>query len=151
MPEILQFPTKGAHDAIRDPFKTMENSERICSMNNSHGSSWLSTATQVPIRANERKMLFTENGIPKSLQCDNSTQFTCGVFQQLASQYGFEIVTSSPHYPRGHGFIEHQFHMVKKMILKCRETKEDIDLALLALRTTPLSSNIPSPSELLNV
>ena len=129
----------------------MENSERICSMNNSHGSSWLSTATQVPIRANERKMQFTENGIPKSLQCDNSTQFTCGVFQQLASQYGFEIVTSSPHYPRAHGFIEHQFHMVKKMILKCRETKEDIDLALLALQTTPLSSNIPSPSELLNV
>ena len=96
-------------------------------------------------------MLFTENGIPKSLQCDNSTQFTCGVFQQLASQYGFEIVTSSPHYPRGHGFIEHQVQMVKKMILKCRETKEDIDLALLALQTTPLSSNIPSPSELLNV
>ena len=39
---------------------------------------------------------------------------------------------------------------VKKTILKCRETKEDIDLALLALRTTPLSSNIPSPAELLN-
>ena len=37
-----------------------------------------------------------------------------------------------------------------KIILKCRETKEDIDLALLALRITPLSSNIPSPAELLN-
>ena len=39
---------------------------------------------------------------------------------------------------------------IKKTILKCRETKEDIDLALLALRITPLSSNIPSPAELLN-
>ena len=39
---------------------------------------------------------------------------------------------------------------IKKLILKCRETKEDIDLALLALQTTPLSSNIPSPAELLN-
>ena len=99
---------------------------------------------------NEMKMLFAENGIPKSLQCDNGAQFTSGEFQQLASQYGFEIVTSSPHYPRGHGFIERQVQTVKKTIIKCRETKEDIDLALLALRTTPLSSNMPSPAELLN-
>ena len=34
--------------------------------------------------------------------------------------------------------------------MKSRETKDYIDLALLALRTTPLSSNMPSPAELLN-
>ena len=68
---------------------------------------------------------------------------------QLASQNGFEIVTS-PHYPRGHGFVQRQVQTVKKTILKCRETKEDIDLALLALRITPLSSNITSPAGLLN-
>ena len=101
-------------------------------------------------RAVVNEMLLAENGIPRSLQCDNGTQFTSGEFQQLASQFGFEIVTSSPHYPRGHGFVERQFQTIKKTILKCRETKEDIDLALLALRTTPLSSNIPSPAELLN-
>ena len=67
-------------------------------------------------------MLFAENGIPESLQCDNGTQFTSGEFHQLASQYGFEIVTSSPHYPRGHGFVERQVQTVKKTILKCRET-----------------------------
>ena len=93
-------------------------------------------------------MLFGENGIPESLQCDNGTQFISGEFQQLASQYGFEIVTSSSHYPRGYGFVERQAQTAKKTILKCRETKEDIDLALLALRTTPLSSNIPSSAEL---
>jgi len=84
---------------------------------------------------NEMKMLFAENGIPESLQCDNGTQFTSSEIQQLASQYGF---TSSSHYPRGHGFVERQVQTVKKPILKCRETK-DIDLALLALRTMPLS------------
>ena len=99
---------------------------------------------------NEMKMLFAENGIPESLQCDNGTQFTSSEFQQLANHYGFDIVTSSPHDPRGHGFVELQVQTVKKTILKCKETKEDIDLALLALRTTPLSSNIPSPAELLN-
>ena len=54
-------------------------------------------------------------------------------FPQLASQYGFEIVTSSPRYPHGHRFVERQVQMVKKTILKCRETKEEIELALLAL------------------
>ena len=39
---------------------------------------------------------------------------------------------------------------MRKTILKCRETGEDIDLALLALRTTPLSSNVVSLAELLN-
>ena len=43
---------------------------------------------------NEMKMLFIENGIPKSLQYDNGTQFTSDEFQLLASQYGFEIVPS---------------------------------------------------------
>ena len=96
---------------------------------------------------NETKMPFAENGIPKTLQCDNGTQFTSAEVQQLARQYGFEIVRSSPHYPRGHGFVERQVQTVKKTILKCGETGEDIDLARLALRTTPLSSNVASPAE----
>ena len=94
--------------------------------------------------------MFAENGIPKTLQCDNGTQFTSTEFPQLAKQYGFEIVTSSPYYPRGHAFVERQIQTVKKTILKCKEARKDIDLALLALRTTPLSSNIASPAELLN-
>ncbi|XP_068739075.1 uncharacterized protein [Montipora capricornis] len=91
--------------------------------------------------ANEIKMLLAENGISKSLQCGNDTQFKSSDFQQLLSQYGFEVVTSSslPTWQRG----ERQVQAFKKEILKCRETKEDRDLALLAVRTTALSSNIP--------
>ena len=82
-------------------------------------------------------MLFAENGIPESLQCNNGTQFTSGEFHQLASQYGFEIVMSSP---LSFLFVEHQVQTVK----------EDIDLALLSLQTMPLSSNMPSLAEILN-
>ena len=57
---------------------------------------------------------------------------------------------SSPHYPRGHGLVEHQVQTVKRFILECGETREDIDLALLAPRTTPLSPNIALPAELLS-
>ena len=53
-------------------------------------------------------MMFAENGIPKTLQCDNGTQLTSTEFRQLAKQYGFEIVTSSPYYPRGHAFVKRQ-------------------------------------------
>ena len=73
-----------------------------------------------PAVVNKTKMLFAENGILKTLQCDNGTQFTSAEFQQLARQYGFEIVQSSPHFPRGHGFVERQVQTVKKTILKCR-------------------------------
>lgn len=98
----------------------------------------------------EIKTIFAENGIQETLQCANNPQFTSVEFQQPASQYGFNIIMSSPHYPRGHGLVEHQVQTVKRFILECGETREDIDLALLAPRTTPLSPNIASPAELLS-
>lgn len=96
------------------------------------------------------RVLFTRNGIPKTLCCNNGTQVTSSEFQQFSSQPGFEIVMSSPHYPHGHDFVWRQVQMVKRTILKCRKTGEGIDLALLTLWTMPLSFNVPSPAELLN-
>uniref|UniRef100_A0ABM0M1F2 Uncharacterized protein K02A2.6-like n=1 Tax=Saccoglossus kowalevskii TaxID=10224 RepID=A0ABM0M1F2_SACKO len=52
------------------------------------------------------KVLFAEQGIPESFICDNGSQFTSRDFRNLANQYGFEIITSSPYYSKGHGFIE---------------------------------------------
>lgn len=98
---------------------------------------------------NAMKGLFSETGIPCIVCYDNGTQFTSAEFQLLSKQYGFEIVTLSPHYPRGHGFVERQVQTMKKTLLKCRETGEDADLALLALCTTPLGPNVASPAELL--
>lgn len=90
----------------------------------------------------EINTIFAENGIQETLQCANNPQFTSVEFQQPASQYGFNIIMSCPHYPRG--------QTVKRFILECGETREDIDLALLAPRTTPLSPNIALPAELLS-
>lgn len=98
----------------------------------------------------EIQTIFVENRIPEILRCDNGTQFTSVEFQQLAIQYGFEIVTSSPSYPRGHGFVVRQVQTMKRSTLKCTQTGEDIDLAPLALRTTPQSPNLAAPAELLS-
>ncbi|XP_014788106.1 uncharacterized protein K02A2.6 [Octopus bimaculoides] len=71
-------------------------------------------------------------------------------FKKLADEYGFNIITSSPHYPKGHGFIERQVQTVKRTQVKCRETKEDPRLALLSLQATPLRADMKSPTEMLN-
>ncbi|XP_014788760.1 uncharacterized protein K02A2.6-like [Octopus bimaculoides] len=46
--------------------------------------------------------------VSEQIICDNGTQFTFQEFKKLANEYGFNITTSSPHYPKGHGFIERQ-------------------------------------------
>lgn len=94
--------------------------------------------------------LFAEQGIPEQIVCDNGTQFTSREFRELATEYGFKITTSSPHYPKGHGFIERQVQTAKKTLIKCREAKEDPNLALLSLRATPLKADMKSPAEMLN-
>ena len=60
----------------------------------------------------------------------------------------FKLTTSS-HYPRGHGFVEQQVQTIKKLLTKCIQDGSDPFLALLQLRTTPIDSRTPSPSELL--
>ncbi|XP_029640437.1 uncharacterized protein K02A2.6-like [Octopus sinensis] len=94
--------------------------------------------------------LLAEQRIPEQIICDNGTQFTSQEFKKLADEYGFNITTSSPHYPKGHGFIEKQVQTVKRTVVKCREIKEDSHLALLSLRVIPLRADMKSPAELLN-
>ena len=95
------------------------------------------------------KGIFSENGIPYKIISDNHP-FNSYEFKNFAKSWGFEVVPSSPEYPRGHGLIERHVQTVKKCMSKCDHSGTDIDLALLSLRSTPLDSHIPSPAELLN-
>eukprot|EP00106_Octopus_bimaculoides_P017897 XP_014785339.1 PREDICTED: uncharacterized protein K02A2.6-like [Octopus bimaculoides] len=65
------------------------------------------------------RRLVAEQGIPEQIICDNGTQFTSQEFKKPANEYGFNIVTSSPHYPKGHGFIERQVQTVERTFVKC--------------------------------
>ena len=96
------------------------------------------------------RLIFSEQDIPEVLICDNGTQFTSAQFLDLSKRYGLRIVTSSPYYPKGHGFIERQVQTVQKILLKCKEAGTDPSLALLSLRSTPLSATLRSPAEILN-
>ena len=96
------------------------------------------------------KEIFAENGIPLKVISDNGTHFTSGQYKRFAKRWGFEIVLSSPEYPQGHALIERHIQTVKRCMQKCDVSGYDVDLALLVLRSTPLSADLPSPAELLH-
>ena len=95
------------------------------------------------------KNVFSENGIPMKMISDNGKHFTAREFKYFASKWGFEMILSSPEYPKGHALIERHIQTIKKCMDKCESSGYDFDLALLTLRATPLTSELPSPADLL--
>ena len=92
---------------------------------------------------------FSVFGIPEEIISENGSQFTAKEYQDFVARYGFRITTSSPHYPRGHGFIECQVQTIKHIFTKCAEDGSEPHLALLQLGATPLDCRTPSSGELL--
>ena len=92
---------------------------------------------------------FSVFGIPEEIISDNGSQFAAKEYQDFAARYGFRITTSSPHYPRGHLFIECQVQTIKHIFPKCADDGSYPHLAVLQLRSTPLGCRTPSPGELL--
>lgn len=93
------------------------------------------------------KSIFARHGIPQTVKIDNGSQFSQTIgsnYKKFATDYSFQIVTSSRHYPQSNGFIESQVKNFKSHLKKC----EDLYKMLLALRSTPLKSGF-SPAELL--
>ena len=88
--------------------------------------------------------IFARHGVPQVVMSDNGPQYQSTEFQQFADVYGFHHVTSSPRYPQANGEVERAVKTVKASLDKC----SDINLALLAYRTSPLRNGY-SPAELL--
>jgi len=90
------------------------------------------------------KQVFSTHGIPIEVFADNMpfNSFEC---QQFAKCWGFVFKTSSPRYPRSNGLAERAVQIAKQMLRKC----EDLDIALLEYRATPISGLEKSPAELL--
>lgn len=95
------------------------------------------------------KQLLGEHGVPQKLISDNGPQYNSMEFRKFANDWGFMHVTSSPHYPQSNGFAERMVQTVKKTMLKAKQGGNDLEMALLCLRTTPIDNNLPSPAQLL--
>lgn len=75
---------------------------------------------------------------------DNGTQFTSYSFKKLASDYGFRHTTTSPHYTQANGEVESAVKTAKKIL-----QQDDVLVALMAYRSTPISATGVTPSELI--
>ena len=95
------------------------------------------------------KELFGSYGSPEMLYTDNGPQFDSYAFKEFAKRWSFIHTTSSPRYAQSNGFAERMVQTVKNTLRKAKMDDLDPDLALLCLRTTPISNKIRSPMELL--
>jgi len=71
------------------------------------------------------------------------TQFSTE-FRRFANDYDFKHITSSSKFSQSNGAVKAAVKIAKRIIKKC----DDINLGLLAYKTTPLENGF-SPSELL--
>ena len=92
---------------------------------------------------------FSLFGVPTQIVSDNGPQYTGQPFKAMCKKWGIRHITSSPRYPRSNGMAERSVRTIKNLMTKCKQTGQDIDVALLHLRATPLGGKLPSPAELL--
>ena len=93
------------------------------------------------------KIMFTRYGVPDVLVSDNGPQFALAEFTEFAHKWGFDHVTSSPHYPQSNGKAENAVKTVKRLFTKCKESKTSEFLALLDWRNTPTEGIGSSPAQ----
>lgn len=95
------------------------------------------------------KEVFSRFGIPRTLIADNMP-FNSIEFKQFSQEWNVTIITTSPYYPQSNGLVEKSVGIVKEMLKKCQETKQDLQLYLLNYRNSPISNLEVSPAQLLN-
>jgi len=96
------------------------------------------------------KIVISELGRVECIVSDNGPHFASAEYKAFTRSWGISHKTSSPHYARSNGFVERQIRTVKSVMTKARQSNQDIAMALLCLRTTPLDHKLPSPAELLH-
>ena len=94
--------------------------------------------------------VFAENGSPNKVVSDNGGHHSSQAFRNFAAVWCFDHVTSSQHFPQSNGFIERQVQRGSEEAKKAAMSRSNPQKALLALRSTPIDSHLPSPAEILN-
>lgn len=94
------------------------------------------------------KVIFSTHGIPRYLVADNMP-FSSLEFKKFSKEWDFEIINSSPRYPKSNGQAESAVKIAKSIIKKCYESNRDIYSALMEYRNTPIKIAEFSPSQAL--
>ena len=97
----------------------------------------------------ELGMIFSEFGNPLVFRSDNGPCYSSQEFKFFMQNWLVEHRTSSPHYPQSNGLAESMVKVSKNLIEKAIKQDLPWNKLLLDYRCTPISSEIPSPAEIL--
>ena len=107
-----------------------------------------STTSRVLVQ--EMKAVFAELGVPNVAVSDGGPQYTSAEFKYFMKYWQIEHRVSSPRNPQFNGMAGCCVQTMKASLIKTIQEGEDVDLALLTYKITPLYHRLPSPAELLN-
>ena len=102
------------------------------------------------ILVQEMKAVFAKLGVPNVIVSDGGPQSTSAEFKDFTKHWQIEHGVSFPRNPQSNGMAECCVQTMKAKLIKTIEEGEDVDLALLTCKTTPLNQRLPLPAELLN-
>ena len=97
--------------------------------------------------AGKLKNNFSRHGIPHTLVSDNGPQYASAVFRKFAQNWQFVYETSSPGNSQANGAAEAAVKIAKRMLRKCKASKEDPYIGLLNIRNTPTEGMATSPAQ----
>ena len=103
---------------------------------------FLSKTTSQAVIVHLKKM-FARHGIPETLVSDNGPQFSSSEFKAFSAFWNFQHVTTSPHFPQVNGAAERAVRTAKHIL-----NQDDVFLALLVYRASPIVELKASPAEL---
>ena len=92
------------------------------------------------------KSVFSVHGVPMDVVADNML-FGSEAMKQFSIEWGFNVITSSPHYHRSNSMAERYVQTVKQFLKKPADTESDIYQSLLAYRQTPVAGLPYGPSD----
>ena len=94
--------------------------------------------------------LISQYGPLSLLSMDNGQPFASEELAQFLLCHHIEHSTSSLHFPRSKGFIEHQVRTIKTVLNTALMAKKPLEDVLLDLRLTLIGPNMPLPWEILH-
>ena len=103
------------------------------------------TTTQAVVNA--LRPHFARYGIPVKIVSDNGSQFASQEFAKFAREWGFEHVTSSPHYAQSNEKAENAVKTAKSLPKKAKLSGSDPLKAILEWRNTPTEGLESSPAQ----
>ena len=97
----------------------------------------------------ELGMIFSEFGKPQVFRSDNGSCYASQEFRFFMQNWSIKHRTISLHYPQSNGLAESMVKVSKNLIEKAVLQDLPWNQLLLDYRCTPISSEIPSPAEIL--